>query len=260
MKSDLMPVLFLGHGNPMNTLLDNKYTRAWDEMGRTLPRPKVILSISAHWFNSGTAVTAMPFPQTIHDFGGFPQELYEIEYPAPGAPDFAAQLRKVITSVDVVADMNWGLDHGTWSVLRHLYPDADVPVVQLSIDKTQPAIFHYRIGREISVLRNEGVLIVGSGNLVHNLYEYSWDQRAANPYEWALRFETEVRSLLKKGDDDTLVAYEKMGRDAQLSIPTPDHYFPFIYTLGARSKNDAISFPVEGFDGGSVSMLSVKFG
>ncbi|HEY0378447.1 MAG TPA: 4,5-DOPA dioxygenase extradiol [Pyrinomonadaceae bacterium] len=258
--SEQMPAIFFGHGNPMNALADNEYTRAWAGIGAEIPRPRAILCVSAHWYLPGTAVTAMERPRTIHDFGGFPRELYEFKYPAPGDVALAARVRELLAPVPVAPDESWGLDHGTWSVLCHVFPEADVPVVQLSMDETQPAAFHYELGRRLAPLRDEGVLVVGSGNVVHNLHTYSWGRHAVEPFDWAVRFEERARELLTAGDDRRLVNYEALGREAQLSAPTPDHFLPLLYVLALRGEAERVSFPVEGFDGGSVSMLSVKIG
>ncbi|MGA2955160.1 MAG: 4,5-DOPA dioxygenase extradiol [Thermodesulfobacteriota bacterium] len=255
-----MPAIFLGHGNPMNALMSNAYTKAWATIGAKVPRPRAVLSISAHWYIRSTSVTAMPAPRTIHDFGGFPPELYQAMYPAPGDPVLASRLQTLLNSVSVGRDEQWGLDHGTWAVLRHVFPRADIPVVQLSIDKTQPAAFHYEIGKRLAPLRDEGILIVGSGNLVHNLHAYAWGRRAVEPYDWAVRFEKKVREFLRAADDGPLVAYETLGQDAMLSVPTPDHYLPLLYVIALRREDEQVSFPVEGVDGGSVSMLAVQLG
>lgn len=255
-----MPVVFFGHGNPMNAMLDNAYTRGWSAIGKDVPRPSAVLSISAHWYISGTSVTAMPAPRTIHDFGGFPQELYRVDYPAPGDPVLADRIRDLLAPASVDPDGEWGLDHGTWTVLRHVFPRADIPVVQLAIDKRRPAKFHSDVGKRLAPLRDEGVLIVGSGNLVHNLHAYAWGRHAAEPFDWAVRFEDRVRELLLAGDDGPLIAYETLGRDAALCIPTPDHYLPLLYVIALRREIEPLRFPVEGVDGGSVSMLSVRIG
>ena len=257
---DLMPALFLGHGNPMNALAQNAYTAGWAAIGRALPRPQAVLAISAHWYIPGCGVTANALPQTIHDFGGFPPELYEVQYPAPGRPELARRVKELLAPVPVKLDDSWGLDHGTWSVLTHLFPRADIPVVQLAIDERQPPLYHYEVGKRLAALREEGVLIVGSGNLVHNLHSYAWGRAGVEAYDWAVRFETRVQELLLAGDDAPLVAYEGLGRDALLSIPTPDHYLPLLYILGLRRQEDSITFPVEGVDAGSVSMLAVRIG
>jgi 4,5-DOPA dioxygenase extradiol len=258
--SRVLPAIFFGHGNPMNALLDNEYTRRWNAIGQELPRPKAILSISAHWYIPGSGVTVNTAPRTIHDFGGFPRELYEVKYPAPGDPDLAARVQQLLAPVPVTLDHGWGLDHGTWSVLKHVFPDADIPVVQLSIDETQTPEWHFEIAKRLAGLRDEGVLIVGSGNLVHNLHTYAWGREVREPYEWAVRFEEQARQMLTAEDHKLLVDYERLGRDAMLSIPTPDHYLPLLYVLGTRQTGEAASFPVEGVDGGSVSMLSVRIG
>jgi len=252
-----MPAIFFGHGNPMNAIEENSYTRAWREIGRSLPKPKAVLCVSAHWFLPATLVTAMERPRTIHDFGGFPRELYRVEYPAPGDPQLAARLQQLAGAGE---DHQWGLDHGTWSVLCHVFPNADVPVVQLSIDETQPPRFHYDLGTRLAALREEGVLIAGSGNLIHNLHAYAWGRHPAEPFDWALRFEKQARDMLLSGNDEPLIEYEALGRDAILSAPTPDHYLPLLYVMGARHASDEVTFPVEGIDGGSVSMLTVRLG
>ncbi len=255
-----MPAIFFGHGNPMNALLRNDYTRAWAALGEKTARPKAVLAVSAHWYLPGTAVTAMPTPPTIHDFGGFPRELYEMKYPAPGEPDLAQRVKHLLAPVSVGLDHRWGLDHGTWSVLHHVFPNADVPVVQLSIDETQPPEFHYQIGKQLGTLRDEGVLVIGSGNLVHNLHTYAWGRHEVEPFDWAVRFEKLVRDLLLKSDDTPLIDYEALGPDALLSAPTPDHYLPLLYVIALRRPGERVSFPVEGFDGGSISMLTVQIG
>jgi 4,5-DOPA dioxygenase extradiol len=254
-----MPAVFVGHGNPMNALSHNAYTAAWSSIGAGLPKPKAILCISAHWYLPRTAVTSMSKPRTIHDFGGFPRELYEVQYPAPGSPELAAETADLLSPF-AVWDTDWGLDHGTWSVLVHIFPDADIPVVQLSIDETQEAMWHYEIAKRLTSLRDKGVLILGSGNIVHNLHAYSWGKHNAEPYDWAVRFENEVREALSSGNIAPLIDYEKLGRDALLSIPTPDHYLPFLYVLAQRRDDERITFPVEGFDDGSISMLGVQIG
>jgi 4,5-DOPA dioxygenase extradiol len=256
----MLPAIFFGHGNPMNAVGKNAYTEAWHRIGEELPRPRAILSISAHWFLPETAVTISVAPKTIHDFGGFPRELYEVQYPARGAPDLAQRVQKLLAPLPVRLDNSWGLDHGTWSVLRHVYPLADVPVVQLSIDETQPASFHFEVGQMLAPLRAENILIVGSGNLVHNLHTYAWGRHAPEPYDWAVRFETKAKQMMLAGEYQPLIAYEKLGPDAFLSIPTPDHYLPLLYVIGTAQQGEDISFPVEGVDGGSISMLAVQVG
>jgi len=259
--SERVPAVFLGHGNPMNALYDNVWTRAWAALGADLvPRPRAVLAISAHWYIRGTAVTAMPAPRTIHDFGGFPRELFAVRYGAPGDPALAARIAALLAPLPVEADRSWGLDHGTWSVLRHVFPHADVPVVQLSIDETRPAAFHYELGVRLRALREQGVLIVGSGDVVHNLEAYAWGGHPAQPYDWALRFENTVRERLLEGDHMSVVDYAAFGNDALLSVPTPEHYLPLLYVLGASFPGELVTFPTDGIDGGSVSMLAVRFG
>lgn len=256
-----MPVIFFGHGNPMNALESNEVTRAWAEIGASVPRPTAILAVSAHWYVGDTAVTAMERPRTIHDFGGFPRALFEVEYGAPGDPALAGRVQELIAPTAVRLDESrWGLDHGTWSVLCHVFPDASVPVVQLSIDETLSPEEHTRLARRLGPLRDEGVLVIGSGNVVHNLHAYAWGRHPVEPLDWAVRFDTTVRDLIVAGDHRPLVAYESLGRDAMLSAPTPDHYLPLLYVLALRRDGDTVTFPVEGFDGGSISMLSVRLG
>jgi 4,5-DOPA dioxygenase extradiol len=256
-----MPAFFFGHGNPMNALQKNAYTEAWAAIGRALPRPAAIIVVSAHWYLPGAWVTAMRAPRTIHDFGGFPRELYEVVYPAPGSPALAREIQQLLAPVPVGLDeAQWGLDHGTWSVLCHLFPDASVPVVQIGIDETQTASFHYELGRRLTALRDAGVLVMGSGNLVHNLHTYAWGRHPVDPFDWAVRFEGRARELLLAGEHGPLVDYESLGRDAKLSVPTPEHYLPLLYVLGVRREGEPVSFPVEGIDGGSVSMLTVQVG
>jgi 4,5-DOPA dioxygenase extradiol len=254
-----MPAIFFGHGNPMNALLKNDWTEAWAAIGRTIEPPRAVLCVSAHWYLPATLVTAMTAPRTIHDFGGFPKELFQVQYPAPGDPELAQQVRELLKPIDVGLDNRWGLDHGTWSVLCHVFPNADVPVVQLSIDETQPAAFHFELGRRLAPLRDDGILLVASGNLVHNLHTYAWGKHMPEPYDWAVRFEAIARELMQNRNFEPLINYETLGRDALLSIPTSDHYLPLLYVLGAARENDTISFPVEGVDGGSISMLTTRF-
>jgi 4,5-DOPA dioxygenase extradiol len=259
-RTTRMPAVFFGHGSPMNTLERNRYTEAWRQLGELLPRPKAILAVSAHWYVRGTAVTAMPQPRTIHDFGGFPRELYEVQYPAPGDPALATRVRELLAPTAVEADASsWGLDHGTWSVLAHVYPQADVPVVQLSLDGTQPPRYHYELARRLAPLRDEGVLILGSGNVVHNLGRILWSEDAA-PFEWATRFNSRVRECLQTRDHSTLVDYAALGADARLSVPTPDHYLPLLYVIAQQADDETVSLPVDGIEFGSIGMLTVEVG
>jgi 4,5-DOPA dioxygenase extradiol len=255
-----LPAIFFGHGNPMNALLSNSYTEGWRRIGSETSKPKAILSVSAHWFVPGTGVTISTSPKTIHDFGGFPKELYQVQYPAPGDPELARRVQEMLKPLPVVLDNSWGLDHGTWSVLRHVYPDANIPIVQLSIDETKPPSFHFEVGKKLAQLRDEGVLIVGSGNIVHNLHAYAWGRHMPDPYDWAVRFEAEAKQMMLAGEYKPLIDYEKLSPEAMLSIPTPDHYLPLLYVLATRQAGENITFPIEGVDGGSISMLSVQVG
>lgn len=255
-----MPALFLGHGSPMNVLENNPYTQAWQTLGKTLPRPKAIVAVSAHWYTRGTAVTAMEKPRTIHDFGGFPQALFDTQYPAPGSPELAEKIQHLLAPIPVAADRGeWGLDHGSWGVLIKMYPQADIPVVQLSVDGTQPAEYHYQLGRKLAALRDEGIMIVASGNVVHNLRMVKWDG-AAEPYPWAISFNQFVRdNLAYQGDNHPLINFMQH-EGAALSNPTPDHYLPLLYVLGSWDGKEAMSIPVDGIEMGSLSMLSVQVG
>lgn len=257
-----MPALFLGHGSPMNVLEDNVYTRAWKTLGDSLPRPKAILAISAHWYTRGTAVTAMEHPRTIHDFGNFPQALFDQRYPAPGSPALAKRVQALLEPVDVIADTGeWGFDHGTWGVLIKMYPDADIPVIQLSIDGTKPADYHYQLGKKLATLRDEGVMIVASGNVVHNLRMVKWEGNAA-AYPWAESFDRYVQDNLEwqgEAKDHPLVNFMQHEGGA-LSNPTPDHYLPLLYLLGSWDGIEPITTPTKGIVMSSLSMLSVQLG
>jgi 4,5-DOPA dioxygenase extradiol len=255
-----MPAIFFGHGSPMNALADNVYTQSWTEIGKNIPRPKAILCISAHWYVPATQVNAMDNPPTIHDFSGFPKNLFDFQYPAPGNPRLAERVSKLLAPVKVELDNQWGLDHGTWSVLCHVFPNADVPVVQLSINKTKPAEFHYKLARMLAPLRDEGVLIIGNGNIVHNLQYYGWSENPITALDWAVRFDNYVQENILIGNHDSLISYESFGQDAKLSVPTPEHYLPLLYVLALQREDELIKFPVKGFDGGSISMLTIQFG
>jgi 4,5-DOPA dioxygenase extradiol len=258
--SDLMPALFIGHGNPMNAIEETVYAAAWRGAAAPIPRPKAILCISAHWETEGTYVTAMEHPKTIHDFYGFPDTLYQVLYPTPGSPELAERVRSLVKSTAVRLDdgYSWGLDHGTWSVLRRMYPEADIPTVQLSLDRTQHPRFHYNLGRELQALRQEGVLIVGSGNMVHNLRLLQWD--AAEPFPWAAEFDRLAKELILASEHDRLVAYPTLGEAARLSIPTNEHYLPLLYILALQQTGEPVSFFAEGLPLGSISMRSVRIG
>lgn len=261
MSTTRMPALFLGHGSPMNVLEDNRYTQTWQQLGATLPRPRAILAVSAHWYTRGTAVTAMNNPRTIHDFGGFPQALFDVRYPAPGSPELAQQVMNLLAPIAVHADQEWGFDHGSWGVLAKMYPDADIPVVQLSIDGTKPAEWHYALGQKLASLRDEDVMIVASGNVVHNLRMVRWGGDAT-AYPWAESFNQYVRDNLSwEGESEQHPLVNFMQHEgAALSNPTPEHYLPLLYVLGARAKDEAVTIPVDGIVMGSLSMLSVQVG
>ena len=244
----------------MNAISQNAYTEAWAEIGRSIPRPKAILCVSAHWYVPTVGVTAMAAPRTIHDFGGFPPELFAVQYPAPGSPVLAERVNELLGG-DVILDKSgWGLDHGTWSVLCHVFPKADIPIVQLSIDERKPSEWHYEFAKQLAPLRDEGVLVCGSGNLVHNLRAYAWGKENVEPFDWALRFEDAARKLMIAGEHGALANYVSMGEDAMLSAPTPDHFLPLLYFLALQKEEENVTFPIEGFEGGSISMLSVRIG
>ena len=252
------PVLFVGHGSPMNAVEDNAYIRAWKKIGATLPTPNAILAISAHWLTEGTKVHIAAQPRTIHDFYGFPEALYNIRYDCAGAPVVAEATRETLFPTPVGEDTEWGVDHGTWVVLKHMYPEANIPVFQLSIDVARSHRAHYELAEALKPLREKGVLVIGSGNIVHNLGRIAWDPTVP-PYAWADEFDQRAKLLLESGNHDALVDYEKLGDTATLAIPTPEHYWPLLYTLGLKDKTDAVSFPVEGIAHGSISMRAVLF-
>jgi 4,5-DOPA dioxygenase extradiol len=255
-----MPAVFFGHGSPMNTLQTNPHTAAWAQFGQRAQRPRGVVCVSAHWYVRGTAVTAMQHPKTIHDFSGFPPALYDVQYPAPGDPALAARVKELLAPTEVIEDTSqWGLDHGTWSVLKHVYPQADIPVVQLAIDGTKPLDYHYEMARHLAPLREEGVLVAGSGNVVHNLGAVAWEAGAA-PFPWATRFNDAIRSRLLANDHAWLVDMVAMGADGALSIPTPEHYLPLLYVLALQRPDDHLAFLTDGIELGSISMMSVSIG
>ncbi len=254
------PAIFFGHGSPMVTLGDNRFTKAWRDWGDALRQratpPRAIVCVSAHWYTRGTAVTAMTRPKTIHDFGGFPQALFDIQYPAPGDPALAARVRELLAPVNVIADeREWGFDHGTWTVLRHVYPEADIPVIQLSIDGTQPARFHYDLAKRLAPLRDEGVLVTGSGNVVHNLGMMKRNDEAA-AFDWAQRFNGVITTALQKRDHDVLIDLERQGEDARLAVPTAEHYLPLLYIAALQDDKDKMTLATNEIVNGSLSMLS----
>jgi len=254
-----MPVLFLGHGSPMNAIEENEFVSGFRQLGQNLTKPNAILCISAHWETRGTFVTAMQNPRTIHDFGGFPKELYRVQYPAKGSPELAAETRQIVTKTEVGLDEKWGLDHGAWSVIKHLYPNADVPVIQMSIDYTQPPQYHYQLAKELAALRNKGVLIVGSGNMVHNLRLVAWNQlNEFYAYDWATEASEKMKSLILNGDHKSLINLRNQGKAFELAIPTPEHYLPLLYTLALKDENEEVTLFNDKPVGGSITMTSVK--
>ena len=261
-----MPVLFIGHGSPMNLVLDNGYTRSLAALGKGLPRPKAVLVISAHWLTNGTAVTCMERPGTIHDFYGFPDELYALRYPSPGAPDLARRTCELVKSAAVSCSSDWGLDHASWAVLKHLYPAADIPVFEMSLDyrfnewRPKPLQYHYDLGKELAALRTEGVLIIGSGNIVHNLGLIDFENIDAATFDWAGEFDGEVKAALEQGRHEELLQLRSRDRATQFAVPTLDHYLPMIYTIALQKKNEPLVFIHEGFQYGSVSMRSFRVG
>lgn len=258
--TERMPVLFLGHGNPMNALDDNIFTRGFQAVAKDLPKPRAILCISAHWETKGTFVTAMKQPETIHDFGGFPKALFDVQYPAPGSPELAMETQKLIKSVPVELSNTWGLDHGCWSVIKFLFPNADIPIVEMSIDYSQPASYHYALGKELAALRHKGVLIIGSGNSVHNLKVAAWDKMAVPgyAYDWAVTANEKMKKMILEGDHQSLIHFEKQGREFELAIPTPEHYMPLIYTLALQEKDENTTIFNDAILAGSLNMMSVK--
>jgi len=256
-----MPVLFLGHGSPMNAIEENEFVQGFRMVISTIEKPKAILCISAHWETKGTMVTAMKSPRTIHDFGGFPDKLYQIQYPAPGSPELAEETKKLLDTAEVHLDDKWGLDHGSWSVIKHMYPNADVPVIQLSLDNTRNAKYHYELAKELSKLREKGVLVVGSGNLVHNLRMVDWKKLNENyAYDWAQEASDKMKRFILGGNHDQLINYNKQGRAFELSIPTPEHYLPLLYALALQDKTDELSIFNDQPIAGSLTMTSVKIG
>lgn len=260
-RSEKMPILFVGHGNPMNAIEDNVFSQGWRELGKSLPKPTAILCISAHWETKGTYVTAMAMPKTIHDFGGFPQELSDTQYPAPGSSWLAEETKKAVKKTTVGMDNNWGLDHGCWSILKPMFPNADIPVIQFSLDYTQPAQYHYDLAKELSSLRSKGVLIIGSGNMVHNLRRIALknnDFNAPFAHPWAEEANNLFKKLINENRHSELIRYDKLGSAVQLAIPTPEHFLPLLYILALKEKNEQISYFNDITVGGSASMTSLK--
>lgn len=260
LQDTLMPVLFIGHGSPMNGITDNEFSSSWAGIARDIPQPKAVLVVSAHWFTRGTLITAMDFPKTIHDFGGFPQPLFDVRYPAPGDPELALETAGLIHSAQVGLDHDWGLDHGAWTVVRHMYPEADIPVLQLSIDYTKGAAYHYGLAEELYELRKKGVLILGSGNMVHNLGMIDWELINGGGYDWALEINDKLKRLILNHEHQQLTDYQNLGREAMLAIPTPEHYLPLMYTLGLQNAHEGVSLFNDKALGGSLTMTSVRIG
>ena len=259
-NTEKMPVLFLGHGSPMNAIEENQFVTGFRNLAKTLPQPNAILCISAHWFTKGTKVTAMEMPRTIHDFGGFPQALFDVQYPAKGSPELAVETKQLLTPVEVELDEHWGLDHGAWSVIKHLYPEANVPVIQLSIDYTKSGQYHFELAQKLSELRTKGILIVGSGNIVHNLrlVDFQNFDKDNYGYDWAIEAKSKINNYLLDGNFKPLIDFEKQSKAFQLAIPTPEHYLPLIYTLGLKGKSEELSLFNDKLLAGSLSMTSVK--
>ncbi len=261
-STDKMPVLFLGHGSPMNAIEENEFVTGFRNVAKEIPKPNAILCVSAHWETRGTMVTAMEHPVTIHDFGGFPKELYDVQYPAPGSPQLAKETKELVKKTEVKLDEKWGLDHGAWSVIKHLYPKADIPVIQMSLDYYQGPQYHYELAKELASLRNKGVLIIGSGNMVHNLRMVAWDKLNTDNYgyDWALEAREKMKHFILDDDHKALINYSAQGKPFQLSVPTPEHYLPLLYTLALKEKGDEISLFNDKAVGGSLTMTSVKIG
>ena len=259
-NTEQMPVFFLGHGNPMNAIEDNEFSRKWEEIGKTLPKPEAVLCISAHWETRGTFVTAMLKPATIHDFGGFPQTLFDVQYPAPGSPVLAAGTKNIITKTEVGLDEKWGLDHGCWSVVRHLYPKADIPVIQMSLDYYQTPQYHYDIAKELATLRKKGVLIIGSGNMVHNLGMVAWAKLNSEEYgyDWAIEANEKMKKNILSDDHNQLINYKSQGKAYNMAIPTPEHYLPLLYALALKEKNEKLILFNDKIVAGSLSMTSLR--
>lgn len=261
-STEEMPVLFLGHGSPMNAIEENEFVTGFRNIGKGIQNPNAILCVSAHWETKGTFVTAMENPRTIHDFGGFPQALFDVQYPAPGNPDLAKEAAALVKKTNIGLDDKWGLDHGAWSVIKHLYPKANVPVIQMSIDYSQPAQYHYELAKELASLRKKGVLIIGSGNMVHNLGLVAWDKLNADAYgfDWAIEASEKMKKSILNGDHQSLINYKSQGRSFELAIPTPEHYLPLIYTLGLKGENEEVTLFNDKAVAGSLTMTSVKIG
>jgi len=260
-NSQKMPVLFLGHGSPMNAIDENVFVKGFKKIGEEIQKPRAILCVSAHWETKGTFVTAMEKPRTIHDFGGFPQELFDVQYPAPGSPSLAKEAKELIINTAIGLDESWGLDHGAWTIVKHLYPKADVPIIQMSLDYTKPAKYHYELAQQLSLLRQKGILIIGSGNMVHNMDKVAWDKLQGEPYafDWAMEASEKMKACILNEDFQSLIDFRSQGRVFDLAIPTPEHYLPLLYALALKDKKDETTLFNDQPIGGSLSMTSVKF-
>ncbi|MFY7815586.1 MAG: 4,5-DOPA dioxygenase extradiol [Chryseobacterium taeanense] len=261
-STEKMPVLFLGHGSPMNAIEENQFVKGFRKAASEIPKPNAILCISAHWFTQGTKVTAMKMPRTIHDFGGFPQALFDVQYPAPGSPELAKETADLLTPVQVEEDHSWGLDHGAWSVIKHMYPNADIPVIQMSIDYTKPAQYHFELAKKLNTLREKGILIIGSGNIIHNLRLIDWKNinTVGAGWNWAVEAREKTNNWLLDGNFSNIIQYQDQGIALQYAVPSPDHYLPLIYTLGLKDKPEELSLFNDELIGGSLSMTSVRIG
>ena len=261
-STEPMPVLFLGHGSPMNAIEENEFVQGFRNVGKEIPRPNAVLCISAHWETKGTYVTAMEKPKTIHDFGGFPKELYEVQYPAPGNPELANETKSIVKKTEIGLDVNWGLDHGAWSVIKHMYPNADVPVIEMSLDYYQTPQYHYELAKELAPLRKKGVLIVGSGNMVHNLRMVAWDKLNETDYgyDWALEAREKMKKFILENDHKHLINFKSQGKEFDLAIPTPEHYLPLLYALALKEENEKVSLFNDKAVAGSLTMTSLKIG
>lgn len=259
-ENEKMPLLFIGHGSPMNGIQDTEFSRGWQQMGKEIPKPKAVLCVSAHWLTKGTFITAMEKPKTIHDFSGFPEALSQVQYPAPGNPGLAKETVALVKKTTIGLDHDWGLDHGTWTVVKHMYPNADIPVLQLSIDYHKPGEYHFLLAKELAELRKRGVLIIGSGNMVHNLGMVTWSKPETFAFDWAIEMNETFKKHISSGDFKPLMNYESLGNSAKLAIPTPDHYYPLLYVLGLKEENEKISFFNDKAMMGSITMTSVKVG
>lgn len=261
-NTEKMPVLFVGHGSPMYAIEENEFVSEWRKLGASIPKPKAILCISAHWETKGTFVTAALKPPTIHDFGGFPRELYAVQYPAPGSPELAQKTKEIITTTPVGLDESWGLDHGAWSVVRNIYPEADIPIIEMSLDYTKGPKFHYELAKELSILRSKGVLIIGSGNIVHNLRLVAWD-RMNEPdfgFDWAIQANDQIKLHILNHQHKSLIDYAALGREVSMAIPSPDHYLPLLYALALQGENEKLKFFNDKAVMGSLTMTSLKIG